>query len=183
MKIVDKFHQLIRRVNYSQIKLFDINTPKIQEWCKENMPLVVKELIQFGWDLTSDDTWLETMFLNTGIKWYDYYVGLYVTSSMLDFKLANRLLKTKCFSKFRKDFGLDVHHILLLDNTIFLEPNDLDNVYLSMDFEKGYSSLDYSHFDENDELEEFYVEDWGWLTYDEDIDEGWSVLQLKQVYK
>lgn len=181
--IVDKFHTLIRRLRYSQLRLYDLNAARIEEWCKENMPLVVEELKDLEWDLSVDETWYETVFINTTVHWFGKRIALYITSSAADFRLASRLFKTKAFAKLRKDFNFDTHAVVLLDTTIFLQPEDLDSIYLSFDFDKKYSSLDFSHYDEDDNIEEAYIPEWGWLTFDENTSEGWSVIQIEQAYK
>jgi hypothetical protein len=178
-----KFNQIIRKLNYNQIKVLDIDSTKLEEWSYNNIPEVVKQLKPLGWDLEADSTWEETLFLNTIIKWYENKVGLYVTSSYLDYKLASSLLDTIEFSNLRKYFNLSNHSIILVDPIILIEIDDLDTLYCKLDFSKGYSSIDYSHYDnDKDVLYKEFLEEWNWLEA-ENQDENEMVWTAKQIHK
>lgn len=175
--VTTKFQTLVRRLNYSQIRLARVNIERIKTWAKEHMPLVVEELVEKGWDLENDDTWAELMFVNTPLSWYGKNILLYVTPSYTDFKLAQKVLSTKCFARFRADFGIDLHAVVLVDSVIFLVPEDLDSIYCSFDFEKGHSIIDFSHYDDEDQLEEQYAEDWDWLQAESE-EAPWNAFQI-----
>lgn len=159
-----KFERLIQRLNYSKIKITSINVTDLRKWCYANIPGVVKELKDLGHDLDDRDTWLETMFINCPMKWYDKTILLYVTSSYAAYFKAQQILKTKKFRQFRKDFNIDCHAAVLMDPIIFIKDYNLDDIYLSFDFDKGYSILDYSYYDEQGNLTEEVKEEWGWIT-------------------
>lgn len=172
-----KFQTLVRQLNYSQIQLSDVNVERIKVWAKTHMPLVVEELVERNWNLDADETWTELMFINNPLSWYGQRIFLYLTASYTDYKLAQKVLATKCFAQFRQDFGIDLHATILLDPVIFLVAEDLDALYCSFDFSKGYSVVDFSHYDdETDLLEENYVSDWDWLQAEAE-DLQWNTLQ------
>lgn len=165
MKTVkSKFDKLIKRLNYANVQLSTIDVTRIRAWCLKHMPKVVEELVSLGWDLEDRDTWLETVFVNTPMQWYGNNIGLYVTSSYTDYVLAKKVIKTPTFKKFRKDFNIDCHAVILFDPLMFIKAEDLDEIYLSFDFDKGYSFLDFSYYDDEDNLIDSVSSDWGWLT-------------------
>jgi len=174
---IAKFQKLIRILNYSKIQLLELDPYKIKDWCALEMPGVVQELKDLDWDLTKIDTWFETVFLNTALTWYDKRIGLYITPSILDFNLGSKLIKTRKFKQLRTHLNLAAHSIVLIDPTIFLTAEDLDAIYLNIDFTKGTGSIDYSHYTE-DELDLPYKEEWGWL---EEEELEWTTIQVKKV--
>lgn len=169
-KLVKKFENLIRTLNYNQLKLGVLNVEEIKAFSIKEMPLVIDQLDPLGWDLSKDSTWTETVFLNVKMSWYGKNVGLYLTPSIIDFNKGSQVVATKCFSRLRTRLGLDCHAIVLLDPTIFLELEDLDLIYLSFDFDRGYSSIDFSHYNEDEDLEDQYKDEWGWLVSNEETD-------------
>lgn len=175
--IVTKFETLIRRLNYSQIRLLPIDSESIKHWVIRSMPQVVEELDTLGWDLSADRTWTETVFINILLKWYDKKVALFLTPSMVDYKLAFKVFGYPIFAQFRQTFGIDCQMAVLINPLIFLVPEDLDSIYLGLDFTKGYSCIDFSHFDENDELELEYQKDWDWLMIEEGDGREWTSFQ------
>lgn len=181
-KCVSKFEQLIRNLKYNQIQLRELNIDKVESWCNTYMPEVVQELISLGWDLSNDLTWSETVFVSTLLKWYDLKVALFITPSILDYNLANKIIKTKAFKKFRADFSIDTHTTVLVNNIIFLLPDDLDSIYLTFDLSKGYSSIDFSHFDEDENLDSDYVQEWKWLMLEENDNDSWESTNYQQVF-
>jgi hypothetical protein len=179
VKVVAKFQRLIRKLNYSKIRLVDFNVFDIRDWCMRHMPQVVDQLEELNWDLSAEHTWTEAVFVNTAIKWYDKNVAVYITSSLLDYNLANKVIATTKFKCFRQRFFIDAQCIVLVDPTIFLEPEDLDLIYMAFDFEKGYSGVDLSHYDEEDNLDLDVQPEWGWL---EEEDEYWDSSQTERAY-
>jgi hypothetical protein len=173
---------MVRRLNYNQIKLVGINAEHVKQWSCEKMPLVIEQLEPLGWDLSKDTTWTETVFVSTVLDWYGNRIALFLTPSYTDFDLAKSVIKTKCFADFRKEFKIDVHATVLINPVIFLIPEDLDSLYVNFDFNKGYSAIDFSHFDDEDELEESYVEEWGWLQAEDSDAIEWSGYQIKQIF-
>lgn len=180
--IVTKFQTLVRTLNYTQIRIIDLDIYKTRVWMKNKMPMVVDEIATLGWDMSNDDTWSENIFINVFMEWYGKRIALFLTPSLLDYKLASRVLKYPKFKEYRKDFSIDVHAVVLLDPNIFLIPEDLDSLYCSFDFNKGYSFIDFSHYDEEDNLEQSYIDDWEFLQLEEDGIE-WSNLQIVSVFK
>lgn len=179
--VKSKFENLIRSLQYDCIKLTSIDVEEIKEWSYANMPLVIEEMVLLGWDLTDDTTWLENTFSNHVLTWYDKRIAVFVTPSLYDFNLCQRVLRTKTFANFREHFKLDLHLALLVHPVIFIKPYDLDDIFVNFDFEKGWSVIDYSHCDEEGELEPSYQEEWGWLEYG-DADE-WDATQVAKAYK
>lgn len=180
--ILAKFEYLVRKLNYSQIQLKTLDPVQIETWARETMPLVVKELKDLNWNLKDEKTWTEVVLSNALIDWYGRKVCLYITTSYLDFKLAQKIFKTRCFANYRKSFGIDAHSVVMVDPVIFLTPESLDSIYCSLDFDKGWSVLDFSHYDEEDNLEDEFEEEFGWLgdeTTKEEMDDepDWTILQ------
>lgn len=181
--IKTKFENLVRNLEYNCIKLLNIDVEKVKEWSYFNMPLVVKEMEDLGWDLSNDTTWLENTFSNHLLSWYDKRIAVFITTSDFEFNLSKKVLNTKVFADFRRTFNLDMHLDLLVHPVIFLKPYDLDDLFVSFNFSRGWSAIDYSHCDEEGTIDEAYVEEWGWLEYeDSDLDE-WDAEQVAKAYK
>lgn len=164
--VSEKFKQLVRKLNYNQICLFDIDASRIKNWSLENIPKITNQLEELGWNLDKDETWEETVFVNNTVSWYNKRISLYITSSYLDFKLASSVIDSIEFKKLRKDFKLDYHTIVLVDPIMFLTEEDLDIIYTSFDnfsTKKDYGYIDLSHYDDKEQLEEDYISEWGWL--------------------
>lgn len=179
--IKTKFNQIVRRLNYNQITVLDIDAAKIESWSYKNIPDVVSQLETLGWNLDNDNTWEETIFLNSIIKWYGNRIGLYITSSYLDYKLAYSLLDTVEFSNLRKDFNLSNHTVLLLDPIILIDCEDLDSIYNNLDFTKHYGYIDYSHYDDKEQLYKDYLDEWNWLQAEDQDDTIWTGRQINKV--
>jgi hypothetical protein len=173
---------MVRRLNYPEITIKPINVERIKRWSETCMPDVIDQLHPRGWDLSKDDTWTETVFLSTQLSWYRRQVGLFLTTSYVDFNLASDLVKTKTFANLRETLGLDVHAVVLLNSTIFPQPEDLDVFYCGFDFTTGYGAIDFSHYDSEENLEEEYLEDWGWLSDSSDTSPEWSSMQFIRVF-
>lgn len=185
-----KFESLIRGLHYNQIKLSYIDVEKIKQWAYtyKNMPLVVQEIEELGWDLTDDRTWLENTFSNHVLNWYNKKICVFITTSLFEFNLCSKILKTSTFKNFRSVFNIDNHLNLLVHPVIFIEPDNLDDIYITLDFTKGYTCIDYSHCDEDGKIDEPYLDNWGWLEYTEADSEEWDADQVmlaygKEVYK
>ena len=186
--VSEKFKQLVRKLNYNQICLFDIDSLRLKHWSLENIPIIANQLEELGWKLDKDETWEELVFINNTLSWYNKRISLYVTSSYLDFKLASSVLDSIEFKKLRNDFKLDYHAVVLVDPIIFLKEEDLDIIYSSLDIFsniKGYGSLDLSHYDDKEELEEDYSSEWGWL--EAEVVEGeytqWDKEEVNTIYR
>lgn len=180
--ITNKFETLIRRLNYSCISFSTLDVSKIENWCRKEMPLVVEELVDNGWDLSKDDTWLTNTFTDYTLDWYDKRVAVFLTSSWQEYKLFSKVINYKKFQEFRKHFNIDMQVCLLVHPVIFLEIEDLDTIYLNFDFDKGYCHIDVSHFDDDDNLEENFDSSWSWLMYDNSSNDEWSVDQVAKAY-
>lgn len=161
--VKDKFTKLIRKLQYSSISLGNINVNALIPWMRQHMPLVVDQLEPLGWDLTDDDTWLETMFISTIVNWYGNKVAVFITDSFLDYKISRQLLTSNIIKKFWDKFEISAHISILVDNTIFIESEDLDDLYSSIDWKNRYSFIDISGYDENDVLLPHLQRDWGFL--------------------
>jgi hypothetical protein len=149
MKVRIKFEQLIRQHKDPEITFR--NTPNgdnLARWVRAQMPGVVDELIDLGWNLQNEDTWLETVFVSHYVKWYGRNVAVFVTSSFYDYMLAERFLSTKTGALFRKQFNIDYHLSLLLHDYAFIEPSELDDIFLFMSPEQSWGLLDMSHVDD-----------------------------------
>jgi hypothetical protein len=156
-----RFKELIRKLKYSQIQLFDVNATKIQYWCKKYIPEIYNQLEPLEWNLTKDSTWFETVLTNTFVMMYTFKVGLYITYSYTDWLLAEKVFATKAFAKFRKDFNLDYQVAVLLNPYIFIKAEELDLICLNL---SSYA-IDLSHFNEVDELDEDVKEEYSFLEY------------------
>jgi hypothetical protein len=179
--ILGKFEYLVRRLNYSQLRLQEFDVEEIKVWAYREMPLVIEELIDKNWNLEDDFTWTELVLSNALLRWYDKKVCVYITSSYLDFKLAQKIFKTKCFDSYRKEFGIDAQVLVLVDPIIFLAVDDLDSIYCGLNFETGYSLIDLSHYkDDDDSLEEQYLMDYSWLEVEGTPDDIWNASQKSQ---
>lgn len=177
-----KFENLIRKLNYKQIQMTTLDVAKIEAWCKQRMPLVVDELIAEGWDLSNDDTWLTNTFCDHTIYWYGKKVNVFITPSLTDFNLFNKVINYKKFREFRNVFNIDMQCAILVHPVIFLGFQDLDTIYLNFDFDKGYCAIDMSHFDEEDELDDNVTEEYSWLLYDSSNTDEWDAEQIAKAY-
>lgn len=155
-----KFESFIRKLNYPCIRLLDVSAAsyRLETWMREEMPLVVDEIWRNGWDMEDSDTWLDNLFCNHVLSWYNKRIAVFITQRYSDFNLANKVLGYKKFKEFRRKFKIDKQLVLLVHPKVFLRENDLDDIYILMDFSEpnGYLALDYAHCDENGELEPEY---------------------------
>lgn len=177
-----KFESLIRTLNYDCVKLLNINAYKLEQWAIKTIPEVVKEIKDNGWDLTNDDTWLENTFTTNVLQWYGKRIAVFTTASEYEFRLCQKAISSKEFRNLRETLNFDCHLALLVHPVIFLEPTDLDDIFVSLDFDRGWSAIDYSHFDDEENLDDAYRPDWGWLEYNEESDYEWTTDQVVQAY-
>jgi hypothetical protein len=182
--VQQRFRRLIKKLNYNQIQLENINVNELVTFLRTYMPKVVAQLEPLGWDLSQDDTWLETAFITSLTTFYGKRVLVFITDSYSDYKLVERVFESPIMRKLWKQFNIDAHTAVLVDSSIFIEPEQLDDIYINLDFECKWSLLDLSGYDENDELLSPYLETWGFLENGmklEDEIEPWSMLQTMQV--
>lgn len=176
----EKLQKLINRLNYNQLSLIDINVNQLVPWLRLNMPEVVAQLEPLGWDLSDDRTWYETAFISHVIRWYGNNVAIFITDSYLDYQLSQQVLACPIMEKFREAFNLQAHTSVLVDSTMFIEMDDLDSIYINLDFNKRYSSIDLSGYDENDELLPHLVSKWGFL--EDEMGDNGDYIQWNDTY-
>lgn len=182
MKIRNRFVNLVRRLNYPHVRF--ISAPSghsLSAWSKIHMPLVVHELADLGWNLESEDTWLENTFITECMYWYGKRVGVFITDRYSDWLKAEKFLNSSVSTQFREYFGLDYHLSLLLHDHLFINADELGDIYTSMDFSKGWGLLDLSHVDDEENVTTDLQEDWGWLDAEQD-DDDWSAAQVSKIY-
>jgi hypothetical protein len=169
-----RLEALVTKLRYQHIQLSEININQLVPWMRKNMPKVVEQLEPLGWDLSCDDTWLETMFISRVIKWYGKNIAVFITESYTDYKLSEELLSSPIMQDFWSKFNIASHTSVLVDSTMFIEEEALDDIYINLSFDKKqpYSLLDLSGYDENDDLLPHLQDRWDFLTY-EYTDEGY----------
>lgn len=129
---------IIKKLDYSNITLSPL--PKyvnLRQWSYDNMPGVVQEMEDLGQDLDEYETWLEVTFLQNIVKFYKKRVAVYLTSSYVDYIHSRRFLNSKVSDNFRNHFDLDCHAVILVHPVISITAEDLDDIYVSLDFDKG----------------------------------------------
>lgn len=181
-----RFRELIANLKYNQVQL---TTPKMNisgqliPWMHKYMPSVVEQLEPRGWDLSDDVTWLNTMFITETLNWYGRKVAVFITDSFLEYKSARELYPTATMRKFWQQFGIEAHVSVLVDSTIFMAVENLDDIYASLDWDSTYSFLDLSGYDDDDKLLPHLEDRWGFLEDDKD-DSGefieWNMLNKLQ---
>lgn len=146
---------LIRQLNYSQIKLKRLDINKLRNWCYINLPKAVEKFKQNHFDLNEATTWEELVCYNTVLQIYGRKVAIYFTFGWLDYQAVKEFIQSKKGAKFRQDFGLDHHSAILLSPTTFFSAESLDEFWVSFDLKsgKGYNFLDYSHYNEDEDLD------------------------------
>ena len=148
----------------------------------DQMPDVFKQLAPLGWNIADKYTYSENVFVSHYLKWYNYKILVFLTDSASDYRLAKSVINTKKFKELRKEVGADLHLNLLVHPVIFMVAEDLDTLYCNFDFDLGYTSIDFSHFDENDCLDSDFISEWKWLEADDKGDE-WSEYQQQFITK
>ena len=181
-KYRQKFNTLIRRLNYSQIQLAPTPYRKLMLFFPETLPKVYEQLEPLGWDMTDKNTFSENLFISHIINWYGKRVAIFLTDSANDYRLAKSVLNSKEFRQLREEINVDIHVNILIHPVIFMVAEDLDTLYCSFDWDKGYTNIDFSHFDENDDLDEGFISEWRWLEATEN-DQEWSDFQQQYITK
>jgi hypothetical protein len=181
-----RFEALITKLNYPQIKLTEININQLIPWMRQNMPKVIEQLEPLGWDLSDEQTWLETMFISRVINWYGKNIAVFITDSYYAHQLSEELLSSPIMLDFWSKFNIASHTSVLVDSTMFIEMEALDDIYINLDFnpKHPYSLLDLSGYDEEDDLLPHLQDKWDFLTY-EATEQGeyipWNTMHYIQV--
>lgn len=146
---------LIRQLDYPQIKLKRLDIDKLRNWCYINLPNAVKKFKHDQFDLDEATTWEEIAAYNTILQIYGRKVAIYFTFGWLDYQGVKEFIQSKKGAKFRQDFELDHHSAILLSPTTFFSAESLDEFWVSFDLKggKGYNFLDYSHYNENEDMD------------------------------
>lgn len=176
-----RFREMISNLNYSQIRLstHTLNIGgQVIPWMRSNMLPVVEQLEPLGWDLSEDKTWLNTMFITEILEWYGKKVAVFITDSFLEYQAPRELYKSSTMKGFWDVFGIDAHVSVLVDTTMFMTPENLDDIHVAMDLEKVYSFIDLSGYDDDDNLLEHLEPAWGFLSADNE--EEWSSIHKMQ---
>lgn len=144
---------LIRQLDYPQIRLRRLDIDKLRNWCNTNLPKAVEKFKRDRFDLNEATTWEEIAAYNTVLQIYGRKVAVYFTFGWLEYQAVKEFIQSKKGAKFRQDFGLDCHSAILLSPQTFFSAESLDEFWVSFDFAKGYNFLDYSHYNEDDDLD------------------------------
>jgi len=146
---------LIRQLDYSQIRLKRLDIDKLRNWCYINLPKAVDKFKQSHFDLNEATTWEEIACYNTILQIYGRKVAIYFTFGWLDYQAVKEFIQSKKGAKFRQEFSLDHHSAILLSPTTFFSAESLDEFWVSFDIKggKGYNFLDYSHYNDNEDLD------------------------------
>lgn len=178
-----RFKRVIQNLNYNQIRIEELNINRLVPWMRTNIPKVVEQLEPLGWDLGSEVTWLETMFINVVVNWYGNRVCLFVTDSYKDYELSKQLLSSPLMVKFWKEFDIQAHSAVLLDPFIFLEIEQLDDIYTGLNWKTRWSRLDFSGRDEDDNIVPGLQADWSFLDLEDTSSAEWSPLETAKVQR
>jgi hypothetical protein len=146
---------LIRQLDYPQIKLKRLDVDKVRNWCYINIPKAVSRFKDNRFDLNEATTWEELVCYNTILQIYGRKVAVYFTFGWLDYQGVKEFIQSKKGAKFRQDFELDHHSAILLSPTTFFSAESLDEFWVSFDIKggKGYNFLDYSHYNDDEDLD------------------------------
>ncbi|QIW88534.1 hypothetical protein [Pseudanabaena phage PA-SR01] len=144
---------LIRQLDYSQIRLKRLDIDKLRNWCYINLPKAVDKFKQSHFDLNEATTWEEIACYNTILQMYGRKVAVYFTFGWLDYQAVKEFIQSKKGAKFRQDFGIECHSAILLSPQTFFSAESLDEFWVSFDFSRGYNFLDYSHYNEDEDLD------------------------------
>lgn len=151
---------IINKLNYNQIKLKSLDSLAVKFWCYKHLPKAVEAFKRHRFDFDNPHTWEEIAAYNVILKMYGKKVAIYFTYSWLHFQDVKDFIQSKRGGLFRKDFGIDCHSAILLSPEIFFKAEALDEFWVNFDFEKGYSFLDYSHYNDDDDVD---LEEYQWL--------------------
>lgn len=146
---------IIRQLDYPQIRLKRLDIDKVRNWCYVNIPKAVSRFKDNRFDLNEATTWEELVCYNTILQIYGRKVAVYFTFGWLDYQGVKEFIQSKKGAKFRQDFELDHHSAILLSPTTFFSAESLDEFWVSFDLKggKGYNFLDYSHYNEDEDLD------------------------------
>jgi hypothetical protein len=146
---------LIRQLDYPQIKLKRLDIDKLRNWCYINLPKAVEKFKRDRFDLNEATTWEEIAAYNTILQIYGRKVAIYFTFGWLDYQGVKEFIQSKKGVKFRQDFALDHHSAILLSPTTFFSAESLDEFWVSFDLKsgKGYNFLDYSHYNDDEDMD------------------------------
>lgn len=144
---------LINQLNYPQIYLKRLDIDLLRDWCNTNLPNAVKKFKQNQFDLNEATVWEEIACYNTILQIYGRKVAIYFTFGWLDYQGVKEFIQSKKGAKFRQEFGLDHHSAILLSPTTFFSAESLDEFWVSFDFVKGCNFLDYSHYNDDEDMD------------------------------
>jgi hypothetical protein len=150
-----RVNNLIRQLDYPQIKLKRLDIDKVRNWCYVNIPKAVSRFKDNRFDLNESTTWEELVCYNTILQIYGRKVAVYFTFGWLDYQGVKEFIQSKKGAKFRQEFGLDHHSAILLSPQTFFSAESLDEFWVSFDLKggRGYNFLDYSHYNENEDMD------------------------------
>jgi hypothetical protein len=146
---------LIRQLDYPQIRLKRLDIDKVRNWCYVNLPKAVEKFKRDRFDLNEATTWEEIAAYNTILQIYGRKVAIYFTFGWLDYQAVKEFIASRKGAKFRQDFELDHHSAILLSPTTFFSAESLDEFWVSFDLKsgKGYNFLDYSHYNDDEDMD------------------------------
>jgi|GEM_PF-5832585 len=144
---------LIRQLDYSQISLKHLNIDSLRNWCYINLPKAVEKFKQSHFDLNEATTWEELAAYNTILQIYGRKVAIYFTFGWVEYQAVKEFIESKKGAKFRQEFGIECHSAILLSPTTFFHAESLDEFWVSFNFDKGYNFLDYSHYNDDEDLD------------------------------
>ena len=157
-----RISSLINQLNYPQIKLKRLDINSLRNWCYTNLPKAVEKFKQNHFDLNEATTWEELAAYNTILQIYGRKVAIYFTFGWVEYQAVKEFIASRKGAKFREDFELDHHSAILLSPTTFFKAESLDEFWVSFDFAKGYNFLDYSHYNDDEDLDSD-LEEFQWL--------------------
>jgi hypothetical protein len=151
-----RVNNLIRQLDYPQIRLKRLDIDKVRNWCYVNIPKAVSRFKDNRFDLNEATTWEELVCYNTILQIYGRKVAVYFTFGWLDYQGVKEFIQSKKGAKFRQDFELDHHSAILLSPTTFFSAESLDEFWVSFDLKggKGYNFLDYSHYNDDEDMDD-----------------------------
>jgi hypothetical protein len=147
---------IIRQLDYPQIRLKRLDIDKVRNWCYVNIPKAVSRFKDNRFDLNEATTWEEIAAYNTILQIYGRKVAIYFTFGWLDYQGVKEFIASRKGAKFRQDFELDHHSAILLSPTTFFSAESLDEFWVSFDLKngKGYNFLDYSHYNDDEDMDD-----------------------------
>lgn len=164
LSIRDRFRNLVINLRYSQIRIATHHFPvsRLVSWMQRHMQPIVEQL-ETEWDMSDERTWMENVFISHVIAWHDKKIAIFITNSYQDYRLSRTFYESRVSESFWREFGLHAHISVLVDSHIFIEPEGLDDIYAAIDWDKKYSLLDMSGYDDEENLLPHLKERWGFL--------------------